>query len=1008
MKKEVKETGKKKVLVLACSSSESTFESIKPGEYEIHIRPLPSQLVQEEYIRLISAWEGDTIVLADTERLSLSVLPSLLNNYFQTEREGVGYWSPEDLKRWGEFSIRNFGAALNIVMASPVLIGKKADFLKAYVQSDLADSMTVAAGYSLQKNYVRFKRLTVPFHLLKKDVSRWKGLGVNYTFKIPFHYLFSGNFFRNILTKEGKGKRNMVYRMFMILFACFTFVYMPYISKDYGISGDEFVDHRHAEYVLDYFKTGDKAALSQPRTALHLYGISMQVVAAFICERLSIENYYEVRHVVSAINGAAGVLFAGLLALRWGGGLCGLLSVLLLFFTPRYFGHSMNNLKDIPFAVGYIISVYYTIRLFDYYPFFRWRHMLGLILGIALALGTRSGGLILYPMVFMYAGLFYVFYYKRDFYKINKRGKSILGIWGVLLLVGLCSYCLAIALWPFALQKPFSNVLLSLKQFTNFSIGLRTIFDGKQMMSNMLPWQYAPKYLMIGIPLVSVLGFWGYWIYALWKRQEFSLISYFLLFAAVFPVIWVIYKHSNLYGGIRHLLFVMPIMVVVAARFWDLMFDFGKKYLKGAVLVVFMLLLGLPVVHAVRNHPNEYVYYNEFVGGVKGAYGDFETDYYFNSLKESCDWFKKHVELPKDKKTIIVTQLVDAVTYYFRRDTNVKVIYSRYYEKYSKNWDYAIFANSYISRFQLQNRLFPPEGTLYTPLVEGCPMSYVGKRVTKTDLEGFQLERAGKFPEALEAFERYTSRHKDNEEVWSRMGKLYYTLGQIGKADTCLNRALSLHPALNEALYMGVLTYLQQKDYKKAMERVGQMLAVNSMSADAYYLRALVYFNMKKYQAAIDDLNKVLSFRPDLDRALLLAGDILRINRNYKQALQIYDKLMKKKPDINVVTHIAECYCFEGKFNEAKRWLNEVEKIQPGYFPAYKVWLRMSLMQDQLPQAGKMLARLEAIDQDAELFVLRGLYFQKMQKPQEASRMFEEAIKLEPDHAEAKFLVKNK
>ena len=29
------------------------------------------------------------------------------------------------------------------------------------------------------------------------------------------------------------------------------------------------------------------------------------------------------------------------------------------------------------------MAVYYTIRLFDYYPFFRLRHMIGLILGIA-------------------------------------------------------------------------------------------------------------------------------------------------------------------------------------------------------------------------------------------------------------------------------------------------------------------------------------------------------------------------------------------------------------------------------------------------------------------------------------------------------------------------------------------------------------------------------------------------------------------------------------------------
>lgn len=182
----------------------------------------------------------------------------------------------------------------------------------------------------------------------------------------------------------------------MFLFMCFTFVYMPYISRDYGISGDEFVDHRHAGYVLDYFAKGDKAALDQPKTALHLYGNSVQVIAAAIARWFNVDDYYGLRHFICGGVGALGVLAVGLMGMRWGGGLCGLLSVLLMFFTPRYFGHSMNNLKDVPFAVGYALSLFYTVRLFDYFPVFRLRHILGLVVGIGLALGTSSGGLILY------------------------------------------------------------------------------------------------------------------------------------------------------------------------------------------------------------------------------------------------------------------------------------------------------------------------------------------------------------------------------------------------------------------------------------------------------------------------------------------------------------------------------------------------------------------------------------------------------------------------------------
>ena len=635
--------------------------------------------------------------------------------------------------------------------------------------------------------------------------------------------------------------RERLYRLAMLLFVLFCYVYMSYISKDYGVTGDEFVDHRHAGYVLDYFAKGDKTALNQPQTTLHLYGNIVQVITAAICCWFQVDNYYELRHVVGGMVGATGILAVGLMGLRWGGGLCGLLSVLLMFFTPRFFGHSMNNLKDVPFAVGYMLAIYYTVRLFDTYPVFRWKRIVGLILGITLALGTRSGGLILYPMLFMYAGLYYILYYGiRDFYKFGKHVGAIGRIFGVLLVVVAGSYVLSIALWPFALQNPLTAVVDSLMKFTNYSIGLRTIFDGEQVMSTMLPWRYAPKYLCIGMPIVTLIGFFAYMVYMVVRRKEFSLISFFLLFAVIFPVYWVIHSHSNLYGGIRHLLFVMPPMVVIAARFWSEIMNWCRGYLKLLPCCVFIGLLALPVAHAFRNHPNEYVYFNEFVGGLKKSYGNYETDYYFNSLKESSDWFRKNIlpTLPKDTPTIVVTQASSIMDYYFRKDTQIMVCYSRYYEKYAKDWDYAILGNVYIGSHQLKSGLFPPAGLLYAPTVDGYPMSCVLKRETKAELEGFQLEKKQKYGEAIPIFREYCETHPQNEEVWSRLGKLYYLTGQPEKAKEAFGHALELHPDLNEALYISALMNIDLKDFPTAGKYVDKMLSINASAVDAWYLNA--------------------------------------------------------------------------------------------------------------------------------------------------------------------------
>lgn len=994
------------ITIICSSATPDCTEEIKNVPSGWIVKSIGSSLQQYEYVQLIGEVSTGFVVWVDRDRMSLEALIPILQQYLRQEKkEEIGYVTTEKRKLWLG-AIRNSWSADQEIINSPVLIGTRSAFQKAYGGADLGGNTLAGIGYSLQKiGGLRFLRLGVAGNSFKNQSeagSKWI-LWANYSFKIPFRILFNGEFFHHLFSCEGKVQRDMVFRMLLILFACFTFVYMPYISKDYGISGDEFVDHRHAGYVLDYFSKGDKSALNQPKTALHLYGNTVQVMTAAVCRWFHVDNYYELRHFVNGGVGALGVLSVGLMGLRWGGGLCGLLSLLLMFFTPRFFGHSMNNLKDVPFAVGYMLSLFYTVRMMDSFPVFRLRHIVGLIIGIALALGTRSGGLILYPMLFMYVGLYYIRHVGiREFYKFKKHGDELGRIVQMLILVAVCSYFLAILLWPFALQKPMSGVFYSLSKFTNFSIGLRTIFDGEQMMSNMLPWKYAPKYLCIGMPIVTVIGFFAYMVYAAIRKKEFSLISFFFLFAAIFPVFWVIYQHSNLYGGIRHLLFVMPPMVVLAARFWSEIIHWMKCYWKVAGIVIFLGLLSLPVVHMVKNHPNDYVYFNEFKGGLKGAYGDYETDYYFNSLKRSTDWFKKNVlpGLPKDQKTVIVTQAVDPVAYYFRKDTNIRVIYSRYYEKYSKDWDYAIFGNVYISQFQLKNQMFPPDGALFSPLVDGYPMSYVLKRETKQELEGFSLEKAGKPEEALKAFEAAVAAHKGSEEVWSRMGKLYYMTGQPQKAKTALEQALELHPSLNEALYMQTLVNLEQRDYKGAFSSVERMLAENSSSADAWYLRASIYYNMKQYQNAISDLNRLLAIRPDFDRAHVLAGDIFRDNNDYQQALQMYERATKYRNSINTQVQIADMLVRMKKYPPAEEILKKAMEVQSSYYPIYKVMVRMCLQENKVEEAGKLLKQMEQIANDAELFVLRSMYATQLQDEKNAEVMLQQALAIDPGNAE--------
>lgn len=46
------------------------------------------------------------------------------------------------------------------------------------------------------------------------------------------------------------------------------------------------------------------------------------------------------------------------------------------------------------------------------------------------------------------------------------------------------------------------------------------------------------------------------------------------------------------------------------------------------------MLVARPIAAMRELHPNEYIYFNELIGGLPGAYGNYDTDYYGNSYKE--------------------------------------------------------------------------------------------------------------------------------------------------------------------------------------------------------------------------------------------------------------------------------------------------------------------------------------------------------------------------------------
>jgi hypothetical protein len=90
-----------------------------------------------------------------------------------------------------------------------------------------------------------------------------------------------------------------------------------------------------------------------------------------------------------------------------------------------------------------------------------------------------------------------------------------------------------------------------------------------------------------------------------------------------------------MYDGMRHFLFVLPPVFVVAAAGAQSLLRLVRDTRWRLALAFALILPGL--VGIIRQHPYEYTYFNSLIGGTAGAFRRYETDYWLTCYKESVE-----------------------------------------------------------------------------------------------------------------------------------------------------------------------------------------------------------------------------------------------------------------------------------------------------------------------------------------------------------------------------------
>jgi tetratricopeptide (TPR) repeat protein len=266
------------------------------------------------------------------------------------------------------------------------------------------------------------------------------------------------------------------------------------------------------------------------------------------------------------------------------------------------------------------------------------------------------------------------------------------------------------------------------------------------------------------------------------------------------------------------------------------------------------------------NHRYAYIYYNQLTGGLRGAYGNYETDYYYVSQTQAGKWLLDYLKDRKDTGHIKI-KATYSVSWLFRNNPEIETSYFRYSERSMSDWDYAIIASRYISPCHLKNGFWPPMNTIHTIYADKVPICAVVERRSKDDLNGYNALIEGRGEEAIRYFEKALIFDDRDEMIYYNYATALYNRGETQKADSALKKSLELNPDFELALmYLGNIARSQNR----------------ADEAIAYYDKVIQ--KDRKYFEAYVALAELLSDR-DIHRSRELLRTCLELNPEYKSAI---------------------------------------------------------------------------------------------------------------------------
>ncbi|HCR70070.1 MAG TPA: hypothetical protein DIW23_01380 [Anaerolineae bacterium] len=300
------------------------------------------------------------------------------------------------------------------------------------------------------------------------------------------------------------------------------------------------------------------------------------------------------------------------------------LATVLFASQPIFWGHSFINPKDIPFLVFFIGSMCFGFEMVDDFVAHQKINFWKILLA-SFFMGIATSIRVLGPLAALLIGLYAL---------IQIKQLQITNYIKLFAMYGILSLLISFLSWPYLWINPLQTFIQVFAFMSDNPTQLNVLFMGNDYQAGEVPRRYILTLLgYTQTEVVWILFLLGLFL-SFWKSNNQKRITLFiiLLWFAI-PLAYVLLRRPSMYDGYRHFLFILPPIFIFAGFAFEKLFEFIKNQWIRIASLGLILLFG--IIPIIQLHPYQYAYYNNFIGGVGGAFRNYETEYWLTCYREA-------------------------------------------------------------------------------------------------------------------------------------------------------------------------------------------------------------------------------------------------------------------------------------------------------------------------------------------------------------------------------------